>query len=353
MARLYVMLLLTLFSLTLSPMLRAQSAADRDALYQAAKVDLQAGRAAVALEKLQRGLAAGIEDHELRWTYRLAIAVAHDAMGNGLAVLEDMQRLEKDLKAGDQHVPSAWRARLGGMYQRVAELQARFMKTHGGLHIVSQPPGAKVYLDGMAAGESAAVFTPFTLYVEPGPHRVRLELDGYEADVRTVRIETGVVEDLEVTLATVPPPSPVLAPIEPTPEEAPPEPLGDIETEAQRARSAWLDPTWGWIMTGTGAAVLLAGIPFTVMAYDDYQDMQKYSDDASSHEDLEAYRDARSSKKNNEGFAVAMYGMGATIAAGGAAWLIVAYTSDAASDDIQAGFVPLEGGAVMTFSGRF
>jgi hypothetical protein len=132
-ARLHFLLCIVASFTISAPDLAAQSTADRDALYQAAKADLQAGRVAVALEKLKRGLGAGIKDRELRWTYLLAITVAHDAMGSSLAVLESMQRLEQDLKADTQHVPSAWRARLGGMFQRVAALEAELMKTHGAL----------------------------------------------------------------------------------------------------------------------------------------------------------------------------------------------------------------------------
>ena len=332
-------------------MLRAQSAADRDTLYQAAKVDLQAGHAAVALGKLQRGLAAGIDDHELRWTYRLAIAVARDALGQPLGVLEGMQRLEQDLHGERAHMPSEWRTRLAGMYQRVATLEPLVLTTHGALHITSEPAGARVFVDGTAAGMDGGVLTPFTVYLSPGPRRVRLELKDHDDYATTVRVQLGEIASVDVALEQSAPP--IVAPDQALQEGESMAAPTTSEVEPLEARSDWLDPTWGWIMAGSGAAVLLAGIPFTVMAYDDYQSMQQLEGAAGSPDNVAAYRSANNSKKRNETLAGVCYGMGATIAVGGAAWLIFAYTWESATDDSVAGLVPIPGGAVMTFGRRF
>ena len=350
--------------------LHAQSTADHDPLYQAAKADLQAGRAALALEKLNRGLAAGIDDRELRWTYLLAITIAHDALKQPLAVLEAMQRLEQALEAESLPVPPKWRSRLGGMTQRVADLEAQVLKTRGALHVASEPPGARVLVDGHTAGADRPVTTPFTLYLKPGLHQVRVELKGHEAAVETVVIERAGAARMDHRLIPV-----VSQVVKQKPKEGKAtagrsgsrrgaeaqrtrgEDLTAQGKATKRARPSWIDPIWGWIMAGSGVAILFAGVPFTAMAYSDHSSLSKYKTLEQTQENIDAYDQKGASMRKNEALAGVFYGMGATIAAGGAAWLVVSYTWQSATtpipDKTALGLVPTQGGALMTWGGRF
>jgi hypothetical protein len=366
-----ILTLAFLLSLSSPPSLRAQSTADHDPLYQAAKADLQAGRAALALEKLNRGLTAGIDDRELRWTYLLAITIAHDALKQPLAVLEAMQHLEQALEAETLPVPPKWRSRLGGMTQRVADLEASVLKTRGALHVASEPPGARVLVDGQAAGTDRPVTTPFTLYLTPGLHQVRVELKGHEVAAETVVIKRGGAARVDHGL--VPLTSQVVKErakdrtgrgagedVSRRGAEAQREGRGGLTASAGppgKTRPSWLDPTWGWVMAGSGAAILFAGIPFTAMAYSDHSSLSKYAKLEQTQENRDAYDEKGASMRKNEALAGVFYGMGATIAAGGAAWLILAYTWESATspvpDKTAFGLVPTNGGAVMTWVGRF
>jgi hypothetical protein len=344
--------------LLVSPLsLRAQSTADQDALYQAAKADLKAGRAAVALEKLNRGLAAGVEDRELRWTYLLAITIAHDALKQRLAVLEAMQRLEQALQADDMPAPPKWRARVGGMTQRVAALEAEVLESRGSVHTKSDPPGARVFVNGQAAGVDAPIQTPFTIYLPPGLHQVRLELAEHEPHTETIVVKAGEIARLDAGL--LPKASVVATPI-PDPEPKPTPLITEIVPPTS-GRPAWLDPTWGWVTAGAGAVVLFAGIPFSAMAIGDQSSLGKYEGLQESPDNKKKYDDTKARMEQNQAVAAALYSVGAVVAAGGAAWLIVGYTWESASDTAAASplrntsmaLVPVEGGALMTFGGRF
>lgn len=67
----------------------------------------------------------------------------------------------------------------------------------GTISVATEPPGASVLVDGEPAGE-----TPLTLEgVAPGPHRLELSLDGFDAEERVVTVTSGERAELAVTLA--------------------------------------------------------------------------------------------------------------------------------------------------------
>jgi hypothetical protein len=84
---------------------------------------------------------------------------------------------------------------LAEMVQRwVHQLLVEGMR--GGLHVVSEPSGAAVELDGLAVGQ-----TPVSLSnVEVGEHRLKLELSGHFGAKRTIRIKAGQVHEVAATL---------------------------------------------------------------------------------------------------------------------------------------------------------
>jgi hypothetical protein len=84
------------------------------------------------------------------------------------------------------------RVRPGKVYVVIVEMsQGQFF---GYLRVVSDVPGAAVYIDGR--DEGAAGQTPFENVVATGPHRVIIDRPGYEPIER--EIEVGLAEDVEV-----------------------------------------------------------------------------------------------------------------------------------------------------------
>ncbi len=66
------------------------------------------------------------------------------------------------------------------------------------LEVVSRPAGARVIMDGRPVGS-----TPLTLdRVAPGPHTIRLELDGYRPWTTTVRVQGGTPARVAASLET-------------------------------------------------------------------------------------------------------------------------------------------------------
>lgn len=95
----------------------------------------------------------------------------------------------------------------------------------------SIPPGAVVVLDGEIVGQ-----TPFERVVEPGPHRVEAQLDGYVSEQRQLEAVAGVRDRVQVTLEPVPRPK-----------------------RRQRMRAL------GWSALGIGGAALVVGVPLIVI----------------------------------------------------------------------------------------
>jgi hypothetical protein len=67
--------------------------------------------------------------------------------------------------------------------------------THASLKIVSDPPGAKVLIDGVPSG-----VTPVEVEVTPGNHTIRFERDDHDPRETTVEAAGGTIVPVEVTL---------------------------------------------------------------------------------------------------------------------------------------------------------
>jgi len=64
------------------------------------------------------------------------------------------------------------------------------------LQVVSNPPGARVFLNGRAVGT-----TPLRVSNLPSaPHAVRLQADGYREWARTIKLDAGLVAYVSATL---------------------------------------------------------------------------------------------------------------------------------------------------------
>ena len=400
---------------------RAQASAvafDAQALYQAAKDDLKEGRTAHALEKLKRGLAAGVGDRELEWTYRLAVAVAYDQMGKPVAALEATRRFVLTLDVAEGALTETWRARREGMRECAQDLEGRILETFGALSIESEPSGARIHIDDAPAGVDGDLKTPFVLYLTPGRHELRLDLEGRESSTESVNIVPGrvlarrlelerVVEKASLLVETGAEDATVLidgrragrgehvsVELEPglktvrverdgydTFEEDvtvqvdsagatvlrvswPAESYGTLGTTdgavgerepAPRRRA--LDPLWGWIAGGSGLAVMLAGLPLSLMAMSDQDSMDAYQYRPPTDNNKAAFDDLKASLQTKEIAAGVLYGVGGAAVVGGAVWLMLSYNQDVTRSEREPGLsfhvTPLPGGAAMSLGGRW
>ena len=81
------------------------------------------------------------------------------------------------------------------------------------LVVTSNPGGADVFID---AGSEPAGKTPLSVQVQPGSHAVRVVLEGFDAQTRTVDVEAGRNSALAIELAKPAPPVAVgAAPVAP------------------------------------------------------------------------------------------------------------------------------------------
>lgn len=86
--------------------------------------------------------------------------------------------------------------------QRVAE-QSSAADAVFRFTIKSEPPGASVMIDGLAAGT-----TMLSSDLPAGRHQVTLRYSGYKDAVRTIEVSRSGINELEVTLERAPPPPP-------------------------------------------------------------------------------------------------------------------------------------------------
>ena len=87
-------------------------------------------------------------------------------------------------------------ALLGLLVPRLEAQEAKTLHTaQTMLFVRTVPPGAKVLSDGQLLGESDDVFP-----IEPGTHRIALELNGYEPKEEKVAVRRGEVTRLTLEL---------------------------------------------------------------------------------------------------------------------------------------------------------
>ena len=349
-------------------------AGDAAQLYTAAKADLEAGLYQRALDKLEQGLDMRSADREQTWSMLMASAVAWQGLSRPFSTLEYLQLLLHDMDKHGDDLGDDWRARRAAVEKWVGELEMEVLRTHGGVRVESTPAEAHILIDGVTYGVKGRARTPFTVYLKPGRATVRVARDGYEASETRFLVQPSRVETLSVRLElahegslivltgrddatvildgerrgvgarvtlsaragehrlrveadgavlldeTVALPSGGAE----TVRVAPPRPNVAALAGPTPARGAWwYDPLWSWIAVGTGAALIGAGIPFSVLAGQDYDDMVALRRRPGTDENNKKYDALSASMGDRQVVAGVLYGVGAVAAVGGAVSLIV------------------------------
>ncbi len=206
-------------------------------------------------------------------------------------------------------------------------LTGKKLDTTGTLRVAVDRPGATVTLDGKALGESPLKEHPRVL---EGPHTITVQKAGYVRWSTTVQVAAGGTVPVEVDLVPI-----VL--------------LG----EAARSR-LW---TWGWVSSGVAVAAGASAIYFGAQSRSAHQDYVKATNRSQAV-------DLADKTRTNATLANVSWGVAGAATVGAGYLLYSAMVEDAraarppdappASPPRAAALaVPIEGGAMLTVSGRF
>ncbi len=147
-------------------------------LYRRGRRLLERNKPDEALEEFAR--AYSLYPH---WATSNSMGVCHDRLSRP----GDALRLyEQALDEGGDEIPERQREEIATRISALRiQLGIRDTPT-GTIRVTTTPSGARIWLDGAAAGES-----PADVEADPGPHRVEVELDGYTRAGVTITVERG------------------------------------------------------------------------------------------------------------------------------------------------------------------
>jgi len=300
------------------------------------------------------------------WRMLLAIAVTYDQMGQlGHAAEFHRAFLMRAQKHAALLTP-AWGERVAGSKRDVDRIMKRASATHGFVSVVSQPPGAVISVDGRPVGAMGDGVTPFLLFLEPGPHTVRLARSGYESVERNIKIAAGAIRALDVVLepGEASGGSAGLQPVEVVGAAKPSvveEPAPDAAVEATPSGGSHAGQ---WTLIGGGGAVLAVGAVLTALAASEHSALE--ADQALLLGDPEQYaaltpaeRSAESAKWDEradkvstlQSASLGLYAAGAAALLGGVLWLVLADDDEASSAAMS--LTPTDGGFFGHASVRF
>ena len=138
---------------------------------------------------------------------RVLIDGAEVSTGAATAPLELKSGVAHDVRIEkDGFEPALFTVTLGAGEKRDHAVTLKAEPTPVPFKIVTRPGGAAIVVDGEKKGTS-----PATLELRPGPHRIRVDLEGYQAQSESVEVEQGgkaAVTFLLKRLAPAPPESP-------------------------------------------------------------------------------------------------------------------------------------------------
>ena len=184
----------------------------------------------------------------------LGIAVTYQRMGRPAFGMEYYKRF---LKRSDDYrdaLTVKWSNRRSMAERDIEALETTTKTTHGFVTVVSDPPGADIFLGEDQAGADKDAKTTFGMYVRAGQYNVTLKLQGYEEVTRKVEVAEGKLVALKVTLSPVALAPPVEG--QTKPDDSEPK-AGDLSAELTLGSEPNLGP---WIVFGTGGAVGVASI---------------------------------------------------------------------------------------------
>jgi tetratricopeptide (TPR) repeat protein len=201
-------------------------------------------------------------------TAKLAFQEAFDAVPNPIVLLsiaESEMKLEQFTEAVvtwqrylELKPDAADRADIETKIKTLAAMPAM-------VSVTSEPSGAALDLDGLPTQRT----TPVQLELAPGEHTIDYSLAGHRSGSETLSVKAGEKRQLRVSLEALPA-APVVAEasvpvVEPQPASQP----------AQDAASSGPPTTAIWVTAGVGAAGLIAGSVFGLLAVGAHSDFDE------------------------------------------------------------------------------
>lgn len=186
----------------LSPVARGAEppAVSADALYGQATRDLNEGRFPAALEKFRQGLALAGADPQQRWRSLLGVGLATEKMGQVEHAIEAYRAFLSSYSSRPAARGTAWAKRAKAVEDVVVQLESELLESRGALVVTSRPEGARIEIDGRALGLEGNATTPFTAFLAPGAHEVRLLLGDHRPASARAAIDRGVRRTVDVVL---------------------------------------------------------------------------------------------------------------------------------------------------------
>jgi hypothetical protein len=201
-----------------------------------------------------------------------------------------MAALERYLADGGEQVPSERRS---DVERQIALLESSFAQ----LLVATEPPGARVTVDGAEAG-TTPLREPVKLVA--GTHVISASKAGTVTASRVVTLAEGVQEKVTLTLAALPAaatqPSateqPAKNPVEPKPVPPPTEPKPE---QAANERAASRFPT-GYVLIGSG--VVLGGVTVAQYLVNHHRVEEFRANEAALQTDVSPGRNERQAENN-------------------------------------------------------
>ncbi len=201
------------------------------------------------------------------------------------------------------------------------------------IKVETTPPGAQVHigsLDNPPIGE-----TPGQFDIPAGDVSIYVALEGYDTELRNLKLENAQRETLSFEMS----------------EEAK---LVDVDPNGEtggESSSSTLS-TWGWVLTGTGVALIGGGIVFGILSQSKTDEVNDYDKRAagSSPGELQELKDSANSFYSTS---LAFYVAGGVVAATGITFLIIDGMGSESQASMKLDFSPTHGGAHVGLSGSF
>ncbi len=303
----------------------AASAADEtptvDSEYTAGKEALRGGNPTGALDHFKAALKLASADERATWQMLLAIAVTYQRMDVPEFAIEYYRRF---LKRSDEYrdaLTVKWSNRRAMAVTDIEALETKTKTTHGYVSVVSNPPGAAIFIDDVQAGADQDAVTTFGMYLREGTYKITIKRAGYKDVSRTVDVARDKLMAVKADLES----------LTPTSAGAPSTNSGPNTLTATASPPSGDGPGVGpWVTMGVGGAFAVATVVFGALAggaRGEWEDTRAGYVPTRDPEVLAANyahdRDLADKTAFYEATAGAMAGLTVAAVAGGLGWLLL------------------------------
>lgn len=243
------------------------------------------------------------------------IAQAYEKLGEIPEALRNFHEYLRQVPDADDR--ATVEAAMGNLEKRLAEKGVQQVLVY------SEPPGATVLIDGKSAGAA-----PFAAELPLGPHKVGVEISGYQLKARDVVVTADHSLVLDFTLEKVTEAVPLVAAPEPAPPplgtQPPPPvaaPLAAVDVSSTAVPAPVAPPPkgrlWTWVAAGVAGAAVATGVGFGVSAKSAGSELLGSKHDAAKATAL------RDQAVSNSGTANVLYGVAGVAGAAGVALFFI------------------------------